>query len=230
MTLQDADALETAMAQVAEVFGGMTARPDETVCGRCFSEDEADLLRSPNLSLPADLVGRIAQKHPGHWGDQPAVIRRVLPQLVALLAEGADEPELMARGLAAAGWPRWPDEQARPVAGFLEAWWTRTLRTASPPTSADEVFASCATASSTVTPYLALWERERDPAARRHLEICVRAWQEELESGTPPFWWWWGTASQARAAWREVKVWLAGDAARRLRGETSHRGPEISGA
>ncbi|WP_405904508.1 hypothetical protein OG696_40365 [Streptomyces sp. NBC_00656] len=82
----------------------MTAQADETVCGRCF--DEVELLRTPDVRLPTDLVGRVAQKDPFHWDNQPAIIRRVLPQLVVVLGEGAVESALMARGLAAAGWSR----------------------------------------------------------------------------------------------------------------------------
>ncbi|MBM9509311.1 hypothetical protein [Actinacidiphila acididurans] len=210
MSLEDADPLAAAMARVSETFGGMTARASETGCGRCFSEDELELLRSPDIPLPADLVRRVAQKEPGHWDDQPAVIRRVLPQLVVMLAQGADEPDLLVRGLAAAGWPKWPGEQAGSVAGLLDAWWTHTLRNATPPTSAPDVFASCVTASSTVTPWLARWAAETTPIARQHLNECVNWWRQDLESDTSPFTWWWGSAAEEQAAWEELKAWPAG--------------------
>ncbi|MER7754456.1 hypothetical protein [Kitasatospora sp. NPDC097643] len=212
MTLTDADALDAAVARVGEAFSGMTARPDETGCGRCFTEAEVALLRSPGVRLPAELVRQAAQKEPGHWADHPAVIRRVLPQLVVLLAEGggAVDPEVVAYGLAAAGWEQWPGEQAASVAGFLDAWWTRTLRQAEPPTPVPEVFVSCATASSTATPWLARWEAELGrPSARRHVAETVHWWREELESDTSPFgYWWWGTPEEGRAAWAELKAWL----------------------
>jgi hypothetical protein len=190
----------------------MTAQADETGCGRCFDEGEVELLRTPDVLLPADLVRRVAQKDPFHWDDQPAIIRRVLPQLVLVLAEGVAEPDLMARGLAAAGWSGWPGEQAGAVAGFLEAWWTQTLRTKSPSISACVVFESCVTASSSVTPWLARWEGEMSPVARRHLADSVGWWREELMSDDSPFTWWWGTEAEERAAWHEVKTWLAGQA------------------
>ncbi|MFZ3494810.1 hypothetical protein ACODT5_16605 [Streptomyces sp. 5.8] len=126
-----------------------------------------------------------------------------------VLAEGADEPELMARGLAAAGWSRWPREQAGAVAGFLEAWWTQALRMESPTTPVCKVFESCATASSSVAPWLACWEAERDVIARRHLNESVGWWWEELASDDSPFWWRWGTEAEERAAWHEVKTWQA---------------------
>lgn len=198
------------MARVAKVFGGMTARVDDTVCGRCFDTGEASLLRTPDVPLPADLARRVAQKHPSHWDDQPAAIRRVLPVLVSILAEGEPESDLMARGLAASGWPQWPRQQARAVAGFLDAWWTTTLRTKSPPTSAARVFESCVTAGSSATPWLARWETEKCPIARQHLDESVHRWREELDSGDSPFSWWWGPEAEKRAAWQEVRRWLAG--------------------
>ncbi|MFD7170092.1 hypothetical protein [Streptomyces violascens] len=188
----------------------MTAQADEAGCGRCFDEGEVELLRTPGVPLPADLVRRVAQKDPFHWDDQPAIIRRALPQLVVMLAEGEAESDLMARGLAAAGWSRWPREQAGAVTGFLDAWWTQTLRTKSPPVSACVVFESCVIASSSVAPWLARWEEETGPVARRHLADSLDWWREELTSDDPPFTWWWGTEVEGRAAWHEVKRWLAG--------------------
>ncbi|WP_339134254.1 hypothetical protein WJM95_32480 [Streptomyces sp. f51] len=139
-------------------------------------------------------------------------MRRILPQLVVGLAEGVGESDLMVRGLAAASWSRWPGEQAGAVTGFLEAWWTQTLRTESPTSSACVVFESCVTASSSVTSWLALWDTEMSPVARRHLADSIGLWREELTSDYSPFTWWWGTEAEERAAWREVKTWLAGRA------------------
>ncbi|MET7859577.1 hypothetical protein ABZS81_20590 [Streptomyces sp. NPDC005318] len=190
----------------------MTAQADEAGCGRCFDGGEVELLRTPGVPLPTDLVRRVAQKDPFHWNDQPAIIRRVLPQLVVLLVEGEADSDLTARGLAAAGWSRWPHEQAGAVAGFLEAWWTQTLRTKSPPVSACAVFESCVTASSSVTPWLARWESEMGPVAHRHLADSLGWWREELTSGYSPFTWWWGTEADEQAAWHEVTRWLAGQA------------------
>ncbi|MFG2426238.1 hypothetical protein [Streptomyces sp. NPDC048590] len=187
----------------------MTAQAGEAGCGRCFDEGEVELLRTPDVPLPADLVRRVARKDPFHWDDRSAIIRRVLPQLVVVLAEGETESDLMARGLAAAGWSHWPREQAGAVTGFLDAWWTQTLRTKSPPTSASAVFESCVTASSSVAPWLARWEAEMCPIARRHLADSLDRWREELTSDDSPFTWWWGTEAEEQAAWQEVKRWLA---------------------
>ncbi|WP_142270073.1 hypothetical protein OHU34_44885 (plasmid) [Streptomyces sp. NBC_00080] len=86
MTSPNGDVLAAAMARVAETFGGMTAQADESGCGRCFDEREVELLRPPGVPLPADLVRRVAQKDPFHWDSQPAIIRRVLPQFVVVVA------------------------------------------------------------------------------------------------------------------------------------------------
>lgn len=209
MPTSNAQSVQLAIARVAEVFAGMTAHPDEVGCGRCYGADEVALLRTAAVALPEELVCLVAEEAPDHWSDQPAVIRRVLPQLVVLLARGTASPDLVARGLAAAGWSRWPGRQARAVLGFLEAWWLWTLRQDSPPTSAREVFESCATATSSVTPWLTCWDVERGAAADGHLAECAAWWRDDLEIDASPFAWWWGSAEQERAACLELRNWLA---------------------
>jgi hypothetical protein len=213
VAISDDGALAASIARVAATFNGMTARVDETGCGRCFTEAELRLLRSPGTPLPAELVLQAAHKEPFHWDDQPAIIRRVLPQLVVMLAEGTYEPDLIARNLAAAGWSRWPSEQARSVAGFLDAWWTQTLREESPPTPAREVFESCAIASASVTAWLARWDTEMEMGsiASQHLNESLSWWRDDLTSDTSPSWWW-GSKAEEQAAWQELKIWLAGHA------------------
>lgn len=217
MPTSDGRSIQLAIARVAEVFAGMTARPDEVGCGRCYSTDEVALLRTADVALPADLVRMIAEEAPDHWDDQPAVIRRILPQLAVLLAQGTASPDLIARGLAAARWSRWPDQQADAVLGFLEAWWIWTLRQDSPPTPAREVFESCVTATSSVTPWLACWDAERGPTADRHLAECAAWWWDDLQSNSSPLTWWWGPAEQERAACRELRTWLASNGDHRVR-------------
>jgi hypothetical protein len=203
-------ALDAAVAAVARVFAGRTAKRDESGCARCHSADEIVLLRTPDVPLPEDLVREVAREDPRRWDDQPAVIRRVLPQLTVRLAAGDDDAPLLTRGLAAAGWQRWPHEEAMAVAGFLDAWWTRALREEPMGLPARGVFESCVTATSSVTPWLALWDAEPGPAARRLTAEAVSTWwQDELAADRSPFTWWWGPEAAERAAWRELKGWLA---------------------
>lgn len=209
MPTSDVPSLQLAIARIADVFVGMTAHPEEGGCGRCYSANEVALLRTADTALPPGLVRMVAEESPDHWDDQPAVIRRVLPQLAVLLAQGTESPDLVARGLAAARWSWWPDRQVQAVHGFLEAWWVWTLRQDSPPTPAREVFESCVTASSSVAPWLACWQAERGPTADRHLSECARWWWDDLRSDTSPFVWWWGPAEQERAARLELRTWLA---------------------
>ncbi|WP_380523022.1 hypothetical protein [Streptacidiphilus cavernicola] len=209
MPISDDQSMGLAIARVAEVFAGMTAHPDEVGCGRCYGADEVALLQTADAALPADLVLMVAEEVPDHWSDQPAVIRRVLPQLTVLLAQGTTSPDLVARRLADAGWSQWPDQQVRAVLGFLEAWWVWTLRQDSPPTPAREVFESCVTATSSVTPWLACWDAERGPAADRHLVGCADWWWDDLQIDASPFTWWWGPVEQERAACLELRTWLA---------------------
>lgn len=209
MPTSHAHSLQLAIARVAAVFAGMTAHPDEGGCGRCHGPDEVASLRTADIALPADLVCLVAQEVPDHWSDHPAVIRRVLPQLAVLLAQGSAWPERAAQGLAAARWSQWPDQQVQAVHGFLEAWWRWTLRQDSPPTPAREVFESCATASSSLAPWLTLWEAERSPVADRHLAECADWWWDDLQHDTSPFSWWWGPAEEERAACLELRAWLA---------------------
>ncbi|MFI8106759.1 hypothetical protein [Streptomyces sp. NPDC086023] len=211
MRLPDADALARAMERVGKAFEGVTARADEDGCGRCFGAEEVALLRTPGVRLPADLVRRVARKDPFHWHDRRSVVQRILAQLVVVLAEGDDEPDLLVRGLAAAGWRGWPGEQGAAVAGFLDEWWAWTLRTGEPPVPACAVFESCVTASSSVAPWLRRWEAAGESVvARRHLADGLRWWSEELESGDSPFAWWWGSEAEARDAWQEVRAWVRG--------------------
>ncbi|MBC3840810.1 hypothetical protein GXW82_12540 [Streptacidiphilus sp. 4-A2] len=212
MPTSDDRSMRLAIARVAEVFAGLTIGPDETGCGRCHGPDEVALLRTADVVLPAELVLRVAEEVPDHWDDQPAVLRRVLPQLVELLAQGTTSPDLTARRLAGAHWSRWPAEQARAVLGFLEAWWRWTLRQDSPPTPAREVFESCATATSSVTRWLACWDAERGPTADRHLAECADWWWDDLRIDVSPFAWSWGAVEQEQAARLELRTWLAGRA------------------
>lgn len=207
--------LATAVARIDRLFGGPASRVDASAldrgCARCFSDPEDALLRSGNALLPDQLVERVAAKDPTHWSDQPALVRRVLPQLVRLLADGrATDARWCARGLVAAGWHGWPDDQRRSVEGFLTTWWRHTLRTAPSFGRIREVFTSCAIASLTVRPWLDVWDEEATQSASvRELRArCIEDWHEDLARYGSTFPCWWGPDGSEERAVEALTAWM----------------------
>lgn len=213
MTDGGADAaLVAATEHVARVFRDAPASADEDGCGRCFSETELLLLRTPGIAVPRDLAVRVARKDPLHWDDQPAMIRRVLPAVVRALADGESEPSQAARGLAAAGWSAWPTPQSSSIREFLDAWWTATLRREPGPVHAVEVFEACVVASGEVLPWLDALDREARTSDRasRHRDACRDDWQYELSGGSFVLSaWWCGSFEGEEAAAAELARWCA---------------------
>lgn len=197
--------LHAAIAHVATVFGGMAASPDERGCGHCYSDADLAALRTPAVDLPEGLAEAVAMEVPDHWDDQPAVLRRVLPQIVVLMAEGSTWPERIVYQWVAAGWTTWPAPQVQALTTFLETWLTWTLRQESPPTPAREVFETCATATSSVTTWITHWEASTTSAT--HLAEAAQYW--ELEWGGKPLRYWSGSEADEQAAYTELKAWLA---------------------
>lgn len=210
--------LRAAVAHVAEVFAGMAAHPDEKGCSYCWPEEEIALLLDPDAALPDELVGAVAREVGSHWDDHPAVVRRILPRLVVLMASGeANTVGMEAAQLARAGIPSWPREEAGAVRRFLDAWWTATLRHPDPPTPASDVFETCAMVSGTFTPWLDRWARERGPAADAHLGLAVDDWMDNLSSDS-------GVCSGFHVPWAdgeepvdELRSWTVAHAPDRLR-------------
>ncbi|GAA4991446.1 hypothetical protein [Kitasatospora paranensis] len=200
--------LPAAVAAVAVAFRGAAVHSDETGCGRCFGDATLRILRSPGAPLPPDDVARISGKDPTHWEDRPAVMRRILPRLVALLAEGTDDPDRLARGLAAAGWQQWPAPESRAVARFLDAWWAAALAEDTPPTPAADVLAACTIARASATPFLARWATDTSMTARAHLARSAPRWWEDFDLGHSPFDWWWGSDTARDAADAELREFL----------------------
>ncbi|MFD6165577.1 hypothetical protein ACFWFR_10335 [Oerskovia sp. NPDC060287] len=200
-----------AVARISTLFSGATARPDDRGCGRCFSDEESALLRTPNRPLPDDLVLRVAAKDPLHWADQPSVLRRVLPRLVVLLVDGVDiDARWCARGLAAARWSTWPADESEAVEAFLNAWWTHTLRSGASFLRVAEVFMSCAIAGLLVDPWLATWDDEatRSSVVRERRERCIEDWWEDLDRVASPFPCWWGTDESEERAVKTLRSWM----------------------
>ncbi|MFD4991371.1 hypothetical protein ACFWH7_08920 [Cellulosimicrobium cellulans] len=205
------DALVAATERVAQVFRDASAATDESGCGRCFSETELLLLRTPGVAVPRELAVRVAGKDPFHWDDQPAMIRRVLPAAVRALADGASEPYLTARGLAAAGWSTWPAPQSSSIREFLDAWWTATLRREAGLVRVAGVFEACVVATGKVHPWLDVLDREARTSdhASRHRDACRDDWQYELTGHFMLSAWWWGSRDEEQAAVAELERWCA---------------------
>ncbi|MGW1072475.1 hypothetical protein [Streptomyces sp. NPDC002537] len=207
--------LGAALDRIREVFGGMATHPEESNC-ECHwgGPEEVALLRTPDAPLDPDLLYRTW--HDVGWRDDAALVRRLLPQVAEVLVEGW-EKGLDWSGLPfwRAKWRDWPGEQADAVREFLHAWWAHTLETDTPPYPAHEVFDMCATASGTVTPWLAQWEVCQDPVADRHLLEVVECWIYDLGGDKlPNSWWCWD--DNATAVAHEMNTWLAHHAVPRL--------------
>ncbi|MBN0039595.1 hypothetical protein JN535_05315 [Cellulosimicrobium cellulans] len=211
MTGSRADAaLAAATERVEQVFRDASAATDEDGCGRCFSEAELLLLRTPGVAVPRELAVRAAGKDPFHWDDQPAMIRRVLPTAVRALADGEPEPYLIARGLAAAGWSTWPAPQSSSIRAFLDAWWTATLRREAGLVRVAGVFEACVVATGKVRPWLDVLDREARTSdhASRHRHACRDDWRYELSGGSFMLSAWWrGSRDDERAAVAEIERW-----------------------
>ena len=205
------DDLVAATERVAQVFRDASAAPDEGGCGRCFSEADLLLLRTPGVTVPRELAVRVAGKEPLHWDDQPAMIRRVLPAAVRALADGESEPYLTARGLAAAGWSTWPAPQSSSIREFLDAWWTVTLRREAGLERVAGVFEACVVATAKVQPWLDVLDREArtNHHASRHRAACRDEWRYELTGSFMLSAWWQGSSEDEEAAVADLERWCA---------------------
>ncbi|GHC41737.1 hypothetical protein [Streptomyces cinnamoneus] len=161
--------LAAAVARVAEAFAGQAADPRESGCLFCYGEEEIAWLRDPDAPLPDELVWYVAREVPSHWTDNAAVMRRVLPRLTALVAEGEHVSDAHGLGLGGAAWQRWPGHQAEAVHAFLDAYWAAALREPRPAHTLLDTFAFCEEAHGSPVPCLARWENETGPVADAHL-------------------------------------------------------------
>ncbi|MEV5576415.1 hypothetical protein AB0L06_40835 [Spirillospora sp. NPDC052269] len=208
--------LNIALENLAAVFAGMTARPEEYNCPCHWgSSEELAQLKTPDVKLAPDLLQRTCRAP--DWNDHAAVLRRILPQFASALVAGSIAPwsglEEAGRCLARGNWQRWPTEQAAAVRAFLDAWWAHTLTALEPAVPAHQVLALNSEASATLTPWLATWEANRHPVANRHLAQAITHWADGLLSDYLP-WDAWEDEEQTRA---ELTTWLVTHAPARLR-------------
>lgn len=215
--------LDRAIARVRTVFAGMTS-PTETGCRMCHAPWETELLRTPDLPVPPETLAMYGREVTDHFDDRDASIRRLLPGLVVLIASGEIDAEC--GGLNAMGgiaWSEWPAEQREAVFGFFETWFTQALRTPPEPSDASgagpgfgQVLRTCVSALGTVTPFLALWAAEPlGSVADAHLESWVELNTYDIINDEWPFGRWCHYSRDEPVA--EVRAWLRGHAATRLR-------------
>jgi hypothetical protein len=222
--------LDAALDNLAAIFRGMTAHPDENNC-ECHWGSAEDLarLKVPDLELDPDLLRRTWQAP--DWNDHGSVLRRILPQLAAGLTSGRVEPVLgmedVGRSFARGRWQQWPAQQAAAVREFLHAWWAHSLTTPDASVPAHEVLALCAVASGTLNPWLASWEAQTGPVADRHLAEAVAHWEFYLLTDELPWdWdaWSWEWSCPIEEDMRAVlTAWLVRHAPTRLR---AHGAPD----
>jgi hypothetical protein len=202
--------LDAALAGLAATFRGMTAHPDEHNC-ECHwgSAEELARLKVPGVELDPDLLRRTWE--PSDWDDHASVLRRILPQLATALVHGQAETRAslgeVGRSFARGEWQRWPAGQAAAVREFLEAWWAHSLTDLNLTVPAYEVFAFCAEASGTLSPWLDAWEAATHPVADQRLAEAVAHWANDLLHDHLP----WDTLDsledeQAKLA--ELTAWL----------------------
>jgi hypothetical protein len=211
--------LGAALDNLSVTFRGMTAHPDEYNCDCHWgSAEELALLRTPDVELDPDLLGRTWQAI--DWTDHAAVLRRILPQFARALVAGQVEPLF---GLEEAGcsfargrWQRWPDEHAAPVREFLHAWWVQSLTDPDAAVPAHQVFAMCAEASGTPGPWLADWEKQTGHLSDQRLTEAVAEWEYELLGDNLPWEGGWYEHDEERMR-AELVAWLLDHAAVRLR-------------
>ncbi|MBO1331911.1 hypothetical protein [Streptomyces sp. VRA16 Mangrove soil] len=215
--------LTAALDRIGEVFGGMTASPDETGCTFCYAPEDIALLRQPDVPLPEDLLRSFFHEVPDHFDDHAAVLRRLLPQFTRWLADGSEAGSLGYGpcGLGRTRWPEtWPRLQADAVREFIDAWWDDLL-SAGPDAryDIDDAFSYAACMGGTITPLLERWSRDPlgGPADRALASACAH-WDTDLledDYGLSVFLWWqWFDRPEPVA---EFQTWLVEHAPARLR-------------
>ncbi|WAZ27292.1 hypothetical protein STRCI_007502 [Streptomyces cinnabarinus] len=208
--------LDRALDGLAVTFRGMTAPSDENQC-ECHwgSDEELTLLKTPDVELDPDLLRRTWDAP--DWHDHGAVLRRILPQFARELVAGRVEPMFgmyeVGRSFMRGHWREWPARQSGAVWEFLYAWWSRSLLDPEPVVPVHELFALCAEASGTLTPWLGVWEALHHPVTDRHLALAVDEWEYELLVDELP----WDSWHDREALRTELADWLVRCAPERLR-------------
>lgn len=214
-------ALDAALADIDTVFDGF-ASFDETGCSYCHAPEETAYLRTPHVRIPLDVVQYYLFEVPDlpqrgtPIDDHAVAMRRLLPQAARAMADGSfGAIGYLGNGLSRVDWRSWPAERATAIEAFLNAWWQHALTLPEPPYGIDDVFDTCVTIARTVTPFLDDWGR--CPVADAHLAHCTDVWLYDLLSDHSPFSWWYDGSEDADL--RDLRSWLAGPGAVRLRAQ-----------
>ncbi|MFH8837921.1 hypothetical protein [Streptomyces sp. NPDC017868] len=177
-------ALTAALHRIDAVFGGMTA-PAEG-CLHCYGADELALLAVPRTPLGDELLLRFFHKVPDHFTDHAATVRRLLPELFALLASGRRSGVAAPTGLGRTAWRSWPCEQVAAIEGFLDVWWRETLADPEPPYGVGAVWELCVDMHRSLAPVHDVWAAApRGGTEDRHLGDWVAYRIDELLQDDP---------------------------------------------
>ncbi|MFF5936551.1 hypothetical protein [Streptomyces sp. NPDC012508] len=217
--------LDRALDRLDTTFRGMTARREEQQCDCHWgSAEELAQLKVPDIELAPDLLRRTWTAP--DWDDHGAVLRRILPQFARALVDGLVEESLFGMGkvghsFARGHWRQWPADQSAAVWEFLRAWWAQSLTDPAPPVPVHEVLALCTEASTTLGPWLAVWEALDDRVADGHLAEAAAHWEYDLLGDELP-WDAWDTWNDREALRTELAAWLVRCAPARLGGRHGH--------
>ncbi|MFB7427985.1 MULTISPECIES: hypothetical protein [Streptomyces] len=212
-------ALTAALHRVDAVFGGMTAPADG--CTYCYGEADLALLAVPGAPLGDGLLLRFFHKAPDHFEDHPAVVRRLLPDVFRLIADGRCGLLWTPNGLGRAVWRTWPDEQVAAIAGFLDVWWRETLADPAPAGGVGPVWELCVDMHRSLAPVHDVWAAApRGGTEDRHLADWIAYRIEDLLNDDL-----WVLPLEMTEHLPELRSWLVEHAPARL---TAHPDPLLA--
>ncbi|MFC9394854.1 hypothetical protein ACFTWS_17085 [Streptomyces sp. NPDC057027] len=205
-------ALASALRRVDAVFGGTTAPAGG--CLHCYGAEELALLAVPRAPLGDELLLRFFHKVPDHFTDHAATMRRLLPELFALIASGRCSGIAAPTGLGRTAWRSWPREQVTAIEGFLDVWWRETLADPEPPYGVGTVWELCVDMHRSLTPVHDVWAAApRGGIEDRHLGDWVAYRIDDLLQDDPFVLPW---DMDGEALLPELQTWLVEHAVPRL--------------
>jgi hypothetical protein len=178
--------LHAALDALDAVFAPLSERPFAVGgCTHCYSQADLDALGGPVDRVPEDLMSLVAVEVPDHWGDFPALYRRMTPRIVRLLTTGrmhGGHGQIASR-LLAAGWRDWAPAEQEALKKVWHAWWRSALHEYPGTDRITSVLETVSVSSGTLTPWLDIWAATRTEAADRHLRDAVHHWLRKGELG-----------------------------------------------